>query len=88
MTRDFTAELKAARDAEDWSAHERIWEERRHADVSRDEAALMTEGQAKRLASWDVDYYARKIRGQWCVWSYSSDHVVEFSQRDIDDMPL
>lgn len=39
-TRDFAAELAAARAAEDWTAHERIWEERRAADVAADEAAL------------------------------------------------
>jgi hypothetical protein len=40
MTRDFAAELQAARAAEDWAAHERIWEERRLAEVACDEAAL------------------------------------------------
>lgn len=38
--RDFSAELQAARVAQDWAAHERIWEERRHADVAADEEAL------------------------------------------------
>src|SRR5262245_491513 len=35
--RDFAAELLAARRAKDWAAHTRIWEERRAADVERDE---------------------------------------------------
>lgn len=39
-TRDFSAELAAARDAQDWAAHERIWEERRVAAVTADEADL------------------------------------------------
>ena len=39
-SRDFAAELQAARAAQDWAAHERIWEERRCADVDRDEASL------------------------------------------------
>lgn len=38
--RDFSAELAAAREAGDWEAHARIWEERAHAEVSADEAAL------------------------------------------------
>lgn len=40
MARDFAAELQAARAAEDWAAHERIWEDRRQADIARDEAML------------------------------------------------
>lgn len=38
--RDFEAELAAARAAEDWEAHARIWEERRQASVAADEASL------------------------------------------------
>lgn len=38
--RDFSAELQAAREAQDWAAHERIWEERRVASVEADETAL------------------------------------------------
>lgn len=38
--RDFSKELQAARDAQDWAAHERIWEDRRVADVAADEADL------------------------------------------------
>ena len=40
MARDFTAELAAAREAGDWAAHERIWEERRVGSVAADEAIL------------------------------------------------
>lgn len=38
--RNFTAELQAARDAQDWESHTRIWEERRAAAVDADEARL------------------------------------------------
>jgi hypothetical protein len=38
--RNFAAELAAARTAGDWAAHERIWDERRVADVDADEASL------------------------------------------------
>jgi hypothetical protein len=38
--RDFAAELVEAREAQDWDAHERIWEERRVASVEDDEASL------------------------------------------------
>lgn len=38
--RDFAAELNAAREAQDWTAHERIWEERCHAEVCSDENAI------------------------------------------------
>jgi hypothetical protein len=41
-TRDFTAELEAAREAGNWDAHARIWEERRLAEVESDEAQLTT----------------------------------------------
>lgn len=39
-SRDFDAELRQARASEDWVAHARIWEDRRHADVTRDESIL------------------------------------------------
>lgn len=38
--RDFTVELHAARDAQDWDAHSRIWDERCAAEVDHDEAQL------------------------------------------------
>ena len=40
----------------------------------------MTEDQALILALADTegDYRARRIRGEWCVWSDAADHVVEF----------
>jgi hypothetical protein len=38
--RDYAAELDATRKAQDWDAHERIWEERRAAEVDADEAIL------------------------------------------------
>ena len=38
--RDFSAELEAARSAGDWSAHARIWEERRAAEVDSDTASI------------------------------------------------
>jgi hypothetical protein len=44
----------------------------------------MTKDQAERLAAMAPDYRARCIRGTWCVWCDTSDHVVEFDQRDID----
>lgn len=40
MARDFSAELTAAREAGDWDAHARIWEERRVAEVEAEEEAL------------------------------------------------
>lgn len=40
QTRNFQAELQAARTAGDWEAHARIWEERRLAEVDADEAAI------------------------------------------------
>lgn len=40
MARDFSAELLAAREAGDWVAHARIWEERRIGSVEADEEAL------------------------------------------------
>jgi len=40
MTRNFTNELQAARDANDWEAHARIWEERRTASVEHDEQTI------------------------------------------------
>ena len=43
MARDFPAELAAAREIGDWSAHERIWEERRVGSVEADEASLDVE---------------------------------------------
>lgn len=45
MARDFAAELIAAREAGDWDAHARIWEERRVGSVEADEAALADEYQ-------------------------------------------
>lgn len=42
-SRDFAAELKAAREANDWDTHARIWEERRCADVDCDEAMLQSD---------------------------------------------
>ena len=47
----------------------------------------MTKEQAMRLAMRERDYIARKIRGQWVVWSLASEHVVEFDQADIDALP-
>lgn len=38
--RDFSAELQAAREAQDWVAHAQIWEDRRCANVESDEAML------------------------------------------------
>lgn len=38
--RDFAAELVAAREAGDWEAHARIWDERLAAAVDADEVAL------------------------------------------------
>lgn len=38
----------------------------------------MTETEARRLAGYDRDYSARKIRGRWVVWSAAADHEVEF----------
>lgn len=46
--RDFAAELQAARAAEDWASHERLWEERRSAEVAADEQALKDEDAARR----------------------------------------
>lgn len=43
----------------------------------------MTKPQAERLAKFDHAYYARCIRGQWCVWCETSDHAVEFDQKEI-----
>lgn len=43
MARDFAAELVAAREAGDWDAHARIWEERRVGSVEADEATLEVE---------------------------------------------
>lgn len=40
--RDFSAELYAAREAQDWDAHERIWEERRVYEVQTEGLALQT----------------------------------------------
>lgn len=31
----------------------------------------------------DGDYFAKKIRGQWLVWSHAADHVVEFDLKTI-----
>lgn len=59
-TRDFAAELKAARIAEDWATHERVWEERRVASVARDEAALADcaeEGAVYAVADWLVSLF-------------------------------
>jgi len=38
----------------------------------------MTKEQAQLFAAHDPDYFARRIRGEWCVWSRAADHVVEF----------
>lgn len=38
--RNFAAELNVAREAGDWAAHERIWEERRVARVEAEEASV------------------------------------------------
>ena len=46
----------------------------------------MTEAQARKLALRDRHYAARKIRGHWVVWSYYSDHCVEFDGHVIDDL--
>lgn len=40
---------------------------------------MYTEAMAKKLASKDRDWEARRIRGRWVVWSISSDHAVEFA---------
>jgi len=40
ITRNFSAELQAARAVEDWDACSRIWEERRLAEVYSDEEWL------------------------------------------------
>lgn len=38
--RNFSVEIEAARKAQDWEAHSRIWDERRRAEVLADEARL------------------------------------------------
>lgn len=43
MTRNFTQEIAEARANEDWALHEKLWEERRQAEVEADEAALHKE---------------------------------------------
>ena len=40
MARNSTREIEKARRNEDWALHERLWEERRIAEVEADEAAL------------------------------------------------
>lgn len=40
MERNFTKEIAEARANEDWALHEKLWEERRLAEVEADEAAL------------------------------------------------
>lgn len=40
MTRDFKAELQAARIAQDWDAHARVWEDMRIAEVTHDEKTV------------------------------------------------
>ena len=44
----------------------------------------MTKQQAITLAAFDDDYRARCIRGVWCVWCDTSDHVVEFDAHTVD----
>jgi hypothetical protein len=39
---------------------------------------LLTRELANKLAEHDQNYYARCIRGNWCVWDEVSDHAVEF----------
>ena len=49
----------------------------------------LTESEARRLAGYDRDYSARKIRGQWVVWSAAADHAVEFETlRALDTTDL
>jgi hypothetical protein len=43
----------------------------------------MTREQAECLATFDRNYYARKLRGEWCVWCAASDHVVTFDNARI-----
>lgn len=49
-TRDFSAELLAARNAKDWAAHERIWEERRLAWIEVEEADLAASVEADAVS--------------------------------------
>lgn len=51
--------LQAARARGDWEAHGRIWEERRLAEVTGDEAAV-----ARML---DLDERAIDLHAQWTV---------------------
>jgi hypothetical protein len=44
----------------------------------------MTQAIAEYLSRLDRDYYAKCIRGVWCVWCEASEHVVEFDAADID----
>lgn len=55
MNRNFAAELQAARDAQDWDAHARIWEERRLAVVAAEEAALAEYGAERIAAAIDAE---------------------------------
>jgi hypothetical protein len=45
MARNYSQEIAAARANEDWALHEKLWEERRVAEVEADEAALYEDGE-------------------------------------------
>lgn len=66
--RDFAAELAAARAAEDWEAHSRIWEERRGADVDADERRL--EAARAKVAS---DPRNQEFP-EWCLSVLQGEH--------------
>lgn len=44
----------------------------------------MTQVMAERLARDSKYWVARKIQGEWCVWSSESDHVVEFASNMLE----
>ena len=45
MLRNYSQEIAEARANEDWALHEKLWEERRVAEVEADEAALHGEAE-------------------------------------------
>ena len=70
--RNFAAELQAARNAQAWAAHERIWEERRMADVEQDELELSvieSYGVAK-ITTEIVRAVDSNMSDGWLVYAY------------------
>jgi len=79
--RNFAAELAAAREAEDWTAHARIWEERRAASVASDEAALAYDTDEARE---EIRRVIRRQRDQLSALAHMLEGIDHEAARDVE----